>query len=197
MTLPSPFALAHGTDVTPKAMAEGILKPQLDAIDADLVVFEEPYLAREESPDLGAGGGPEGPGGRAEARAWLTFANARHALEQGVADLSVDAIGIDLTQPQRRDHRRVSARFFSAGLDARSWSSKNRARSPRSWKRRERGVEEIALLPNGDLQYVSSRSRARRSRAWAGEDRDVRGGRMSQVRCQTPAMSPGRRSVEE
>ena len=59
VTLPSPFALAHGTDVEPKAVAEGVLKPQLDAIDAELVVLEEPFLAREESRrPRTRGGGP-------------------------------------------------------------------------------------------------------------------------------------------
>src|SRR5438552_10949257 len=87
-TLPSPFALSHGTEVTPKAMAVGVLKPQLDAIDAELVVLEEPYLAREESPDLGAvdealqvlAGGPK-------LALWLTFGNAQRVVKQGVDDV--------------------------------------------------------------------------------------------------------------
>ena len=53
MTLPSPWAFALSTELTPKEIAEGVLKPQIDGIDAELVVLSEPFLAREERPDLG------------------------------------------------------------------------------------------------------------------------------------------------
>jgi 5-methyltetrahydropteroyltriglutamate--homocysteine methyltransferase len=158
VTLPSPFALSHGTDVTPKAMAEGVLKPQLDAIDAELVVLEEPYLAREESPDLGAleealealGGGPK-------LALWLTFGNAQRALEQGVADLPVHAIGIDFYATSATDVPEGFPKMLLAGvLDARS-SVLEEPREIAAFIEtlRGRGVEEIALVPNGDLQYVS------------------------------------------
>ena len=32
-----------------ESLAEGVLKPQIESLDAELVVLEEPYLAREES----------------------------------------------------------------------------------------------------------------------------------------------------
>jgi 5-methyltetrahydropteroyltriglutamate--homocysteine methyltransferase len=158
VTLPSPFALSHGTDVTPKAMAEGVLKPQLDAIDAELVVLEEPYLAREESPDLGAleealealGGGPK-------LALWLTFGNAQRALEQGVADLPVHAIGIDFYATSATDVPEGFPKMLLAGvLDARS-SVLEEPREIAAFIEtlRGRGVEEIALVPIGDLQYVS------------------------------------------
>jgi 5-methyltetrahydropteroyltriglutamate--homocysteine methyltransferase len=158
VTLPSPFALSHGTDVTPKAMAEGVLKPQLDVIDAELVVLEEPYLAREESPDLGAveealealGGGPK-------LALWLTFGNAQRALEQGVADLPVHAIGIDFYATSATDVPEEFPKMLLAGvLDARS-SVLEEPREIAAFVEtlRGRGVEEIALVPNGDLQYVS------------------------------------------
>jgi 5-methyltetrahydropteroyltriglutamate--homocysteine methyltransferase len=158
VTLPSPFALSHGTDVTPKAMAEGVLKPQLDVIDAELVVLEEPYLAREESPDLGAveealealGGGPK-------LALWLTFGNAQRALEQGVADLPVHAIGIDFYATSATDVPEGFPKTLLAGvLDARS-SVLEEPREIAAFVEtlRGRGVEEIALVPNGDLQYVS------------------------------------------
>src|SRR6266571_1989296 len=35
VTLPSPSALAHGTDVSPKAMAEGVLKPAIEGLEAE------------------------------------------------------------------------------------------------------------------------------------------------------------------
>ena len=158
VTLPSPFALSHGSDVTPKAMAEGILKPQLDAIDAELVVLEEPYLAREEDADLGAvdealqvlAGGPK-------LALWLTFGNAKRVLEQGVADLPVHAIGIDFYATAATDVPESFGKVLLAGvLDARS-SVLEEPREIAAFVEtlRERGVEEIALVPNGDLQYVS------------------------------------------
>src|SRR5207248_2836081 len=51
VTLPSPYALAHGTGIPAKVVATEVLKPALDALDAELVVLSEPFLARE-----GAGG---------------------------------------------------------------------------------------------------------------------------------------------
>lgn len=158
VTLPSPFALSHGTAVTPKATAEGILKPQLDAIDAELVVLEEPYLAREESPDLGAveealqvlDGGPK-------LALWLTFGNAQLVLGQGIADLPVHAIGIDFYATSATDVPEGFGKKLLAGvLDARS-SILEEPREIAAFVEtlRERGVEEIALVPNGDLQYVS------------------------------------------
>ncbi len=158
VTLPSPFALSHGTDVTPKAMAEGVLKPQLEAIDAELVVLEEPYLAREESPDLGAveealqvlAGGPK-------LALWLTFGDAQRLLEQGLADLPVHAIGIDFYATHLTDIPQDFDKLLLAGvLDARS-SVLEEPREIAAFVEtlRRRGVEEIALVPNGDLQYVS------------------------------------------
>jgi 5-methyltetrahydropteroyltriglutamate--homocysteine methyltransferase len=158
VTLPSPFTLSHGTEVTPKAMAEGVLKPQLDAIDAELVELEEPYLAREESPDLGAleealealAGGPK-------LALWLTFGNGQRALEQGVADLPVHAIGIDFYATSATDVPEGFPKMLLAGvLDARS-SVLEEPREIAAFVEtlRGRGVEEIALVPNGDLQYVS------------------------------------------
>jgi 5-methyltetrahydropteroyltriglutamate--homocysteine methyltransferase len=158
VTLPSPFALSHGTDVTPKAMAEGILKPQLEAIDADFVVLEEPYLAREESPDLAAvdealqvlDGGPK-------LALWLTFGNARRVLRQGLADLPVHAIGIDFYATAATDVPEGFGKVLLAGvLDSRS-SVLEEPREIAAFVEtlRARGIAEIDLVPNGDLQYVS------------------------------------------
>ena len=42
VTLPSPYALSHGTGVTPQTIATDVLKPALAAVEADLVVLSEP-----------------------------------------------------------------------------------------------------------------------------------------------------------
>jgi 5-methyltetrahydropteroyltriglutamate--homocysteine methyltransferase len=158
VTLPSPFALAHGTEVTPKAMAEGVLKPQLDAIDAELVVLEEPYLAREESPDLdGLEEALQVLAGGHKLALWVTFGNAQRVLGEGIADLPVDAIGIDFYATSATDVPEGFGKMLLAGvLDARS-SVLEEPREIAGFVEtlRERGVEEIALVPNGDLQYVS------------------------------------------
>jgi 5-methyltetrahydropteroyltriglutamate--homocysteine methyltransferase len=158
VTLPSPFALAQGTGLLPKTMAEGALKPQLDALDAELVVLEEPFLAREDNPDLN---GLEealqklqdGP----KLALWLTFGNAQRLLEQGLADLPVDAIGIDFyATPATAVPQGFDKLLLAGVLDARS-SVLEEPREIAAFveQLRGRGVEEIALVPNGDLQYVS------------------------------------------
>jgi 5-methyltetrahydropteroyltriglutamate--homocysteine methyltransferase len=158
VTLPSPFALSHGTEVTPKAMAEGVLKPQLDTIDAELVVLEEPYLAREENADLSAveealqvlDGGPK-------LALWLTFGNAQRVLKQGLADLPVHSIGIDFYATSAADVPEGFGKILLAGvLDARS-SVLEEPREIAAFVKtlHELGIAEIALVPNGDLQYVS------------------------------------------
>jgi 5-methyltetrahydropteroyltriglutamate--homocysteine methyltransferase len=155
VTLPSPFALSHGTDVTPRAMAEGVLKPQLEALDAELVVLEEPFLAREERTDLGAveealtalGGGPK-------LALWLTFGNAEQLLGQGLADLPVDAIGIDFyATPATAVPQGFDKLLLAGVLDARS-SVLEEPHEIAAFVA-GLGVDKVALVPNGDLQYVS------------------------------------------
>src|SRR5204863_128068 len=70
VTLPSPSALAHGTDVPPKAMAEGVLSPAIQGLDAELVVLVEPFLAREQDPDVDALAKELEPSDVEHARAW-------------------------------------------------------------------------------------------------------------------------------
>lgn len=158
VTLPSPFALAQGTGVEPVAMAEGILKPQIDALDAELVVLEEPFLARSDSADLGSlGQALDKLTGGSKLALWVTFGNAQALFEQGLADLPVDAIGVDFYAT------RVGA--VPEGLDKTLLAGVLDARSSVPEEPREiaafipqlhaRGVEDVALVPNGDLQYVS------------------------------------------
>ena len=78
VTLPSPFALAHGTGVTPKTMAEGVLKPALGGIDAELVVLEEPFLARDDQASPGdLADALDALSGGSKLALWLTFGDAR------------------------------------------------------------------------------------------------------------------------
>jgi 5-methyltetrahydropteroyltriglutamate--homocysteine methyltransferase len=158
VTLPSPFALAHGTGVTPKTMAEGVLKPALGGIDAELIVLEEPFLARDDQASPGdladaldaLSGGPK-------LALWLTFGDAGRLLDTGLADLPVDAVGIDFYGTRVDSIPEGFGKLLLAGvLDARS-SVPEEPREIAAFveRLRERGVEEIALVPNGDLQYVS------------------------------------------
>jgi len=158
VTLPSPFALAQGTGLPAKALAERVLKPQLEALDAELVVLEEPFLARDEQADLSAfaealqklAGGPK-------LALWLTFGNAQRLLEQGLANLPVVAIGIDFYATHATAVPQGFDKLLLAGiLDARS-SVLEEPRGIAAFveRLRDRGVDEIALVPNGDLQYVS------------------------------------------
>jgi 5-methyltetrahydropteroyltriglutamate--homocysteine methyltransferase len=123
-------------------------------------VLEEPFLAREESADLGAveealkilAGGPK-------LALWLTFGNAQRVLKQGLADVSVDAIGIDFYATAATDVPEGFGKLLLAGvLDARS-SVIEEPREIAAFVEtlRGRGIVEIALVPNGDLQYVSEK----------------------------------------
>lgn len=156
VTLPSPWAFATSTELSPKEIAEGVLKPQIDATDAELVVLSEPFLAREERPDLGTlaealellTGGPD-------LAIQFTFGDAKSVLEAGAADLPVQAIGLDfyLTHASDVPEGLGGRRLLAGVVDARSSALEDPeeiagfvAQLP---------VEDIALVPNGDLQFVS------------------------------------------
>ena len=158
VTLPSPYALAHGTGIPARVVAAEVLKPELDALDAELVVLSEPFLAREGTADLSelrsalealAGGPP--------LALQITFGDARALLEQGLADLPVEGIGVDFYATHVTDVPPGLDKLLLAGVvDARS-SALEEPQEIAAFVERlhERGVERIALVPNGDLQYVS------------------------------------------
>jgi len=157
VTLPSPFALAHGTGVPPKAMAQGVLKPQLDALDAELVVLVEPFLTHTEDASLDALAEALEALSGPRLALWLTFGDARGVLEQGAAELPVDGLGIDFFATHLTDVPEGFGKLLLAGvLDVRS-SQLEEPREIAAFAAAlgERGVEKIALVPNGDLQYVS------------------------------------------
>jgi 5-methyltetrahydropteroyltriglutamate--homocysteine methyltransferase len=159
VTLPSPFALAKGTGVTPKAMAEGVLKPALDQLEAELVVLAEPFLAREESGTLDdLAEALEALGGGPKLAVWFAFGDARALLEEGAADLPVDGIGIDFYATHLTDLPEGFSKLLLAGVvDARSSLLEEPRELAAFAQRLGERAEQIALVPNGDLQYVSER----------------------------------------
>jgi 5-methyltetrahydropteroyltriglutamate--homocysteine methyltransferase len=155
VTLPSPYALAHGTGLPAKVAATQILKPQLDALDAELVVLSEPFLARE-----GAGGLAElgealaALEGGPKLALQVTFGDARELLENGLAELPVEGIGVDFYATHATDIPAGFDKLLLAGVvDARSSALEDPEEIAEFVERL--GVERVALVPNGDLQYVS------------------------------------------
>src|SRR5437764_3789856 len=133
VTLPSPFALAKGTGGQPVTIAESVLKRAIEAFEAELVVLSEPFLARDEmsspadleEPLSKLTGGPK-------LALQLTFCDARESLEQGLADLPVDAIGIDFYLTHVSDIPKGLDQLLLAGVvDARS-SGERTPGSPRA-----------------------------------------------------------------
>ena len=157
VTLPSPFALSVGTGVDPRTMAEGVLKPQVDATQAELIVLSEPFLAREQGAHLDAlasaldvlQGGPP-------LALWITFGDAANLLEQGLAELPVDAIGIDFYSTSIDAVPESFRKHLLAGvLDARNSLLEEPREIAAFAAQLEQKAERVALVPNGDLQYVS------------------------------------------
>jgi 5-methyltetrahydropteroyltriglutamate--homocysteine methyltransferase len=161
VTLPSPFALSQGTGVPALTIAETVLKPAIEALDAELVVLAEPFFGREEATPpskleealAALAGGPK-------LALQLTFCDAREPLEQGLAELPVDAIGIDFYGTHVSDVPKGFGKLLLAGVvDARSSTLED----PRELAvfaerlRNEREIEQVALVPNGDLHFVSER----------------------------------------
>ena len=155
VTLPSPYALAHGTGIPPTVLAEGVLKPALEGLDAELVVLAEPFFARDEDAKLedlaealaALTGGPK-------LALWLEFGDAKRALEEGAADLPVEGLGIDFYATHLEDLPDGFDKLLLAGVvDARS-SVLEEPREIAAFVERL-DVDRIALVPNGDLQYVS------------------------------------------
>jgi 5-methyltetrahydropteroyltriglutamate--homocysteine methyltransferase len=161
VTLPSPFALSQGTGVPPLSIAENVLKPAIEALDAELVVLAEPFFAREEATSPGElEGALTALVGGPKLALQLTFCDARKPLEQGLAELPVDAIGIDFYGTHLSDVPKGFDKLLLAGVvDARS----SRLEEPRELAlfaerlQNEREIEQVALVPNGDLQFVSER----------------------------------------
>ena len=155
VTLPSPYALALGTGTPAKVLATAVLKPQLDALDAELVVLSEPFLAREGAAGLAelrpalealAGGPP--------LALQITFGDAGELFRNGLAELPVEGIGVDFYATHATDLPQGFDKLLLAGVvDARSSALEDPQEIAGFAERL--GVERVALVPNGDLQYVS------------------------------------------
>jgi 5-methyltetrahydropteroyltriglutamate--homocysteine methyltransferase len=159
-TLPSPysFSVAANGDVPAATLAQNVLAPQLEAwADAGcaLVVLDEPFLA----------GRPDGLGELEDALALLPHAVPLHlrlpfadagALLPRLADLPVDGIGVDFYATSLEDVPAEFPRMLLAGVvDARG----SALEEPDGIRRfvdalRERTAGDVALVPNGDLQFV-------------------------------------------
>lgn len=157
VTLPSPFALSLGTGVSARDMAEGVLKPQVDALGVDLVVLSEPFLAREDVSDLDdLASALEVLHGGAPLALWCTFGDASRLLEQGLAQLPVDALGIDFySTPADALPGEFGKHLLAGVLDARNSLLEDPREIAAFAAQLEQRVERVALVPNGDLQYVS------------------------------------------
>jgi methionine synthase II (cobalamin-independent) len=141
-------------------MAENVLKPVLDSLDAELVVLAEPFFGREgaspselQEPLAALAGGPR-------LALQLTFCNARKALEEGLAELPVDAIGIDFYGTHLTDVPKGFDKLLLAGVvDARSSALEDPRELAQFADRlhNEQEVARVALVPNGDLQFVSEK----------------------------------------
>jgi 5-methyltetrahydropteroyltriglutamate--homocysteine methyltransferase len=157
VTLPSPFALSLGSGSSPKDLAEAVLKPELDSLDAELVVLSEPFLARAEDPNVdGLGEALEALAGGPPLALQLTFGDASPLLRRGITELPVDGIGIDFYSTSAGDLPKSIDKLLLAGVvDARSSLLEDPREIASFATELARRAADVALVPNGDLQYVS------------------------------------------
>jgi 5-methyltetrahydropteroyltriglutamate--homocysteine methyltransferase len=156
VTLPSPFAIALGTGLSPRELAEGVLRPQIEALDADLVVLSEPFLARERDADLDVlaeaiellRAGPR-------LALQLVYGDATAVLPR-LVELPVDAIGVDFYATPLDAVPTGFPKLVLAGvIDGRSSVLEDPRELAAFAGQLRRRVADVALVPNGDLQFVS------------------------------------------
>ena len=157
VTLPSPFALSLGSGIDPRTIAEGVLKSQIDALGAELVVLSEPFLAREQDADLdGLASALEALHGGPPLALWITFGDAGELLRRGLGELPVDAVGVDFYATSIDALPEGFGKPLLAGvLDARNSVLEDPREIAAFAAQLEQRAERVALVPNGDLQYVS------------------------------------------
>ena len=114
VTLPSPFALSQGTGVPALTIAEDVLKPALDEVNADLVVLAEPFFGRAEDASQATLAGPPPQAGPLALQ--LTFATPVSRSSRP-SELPVDATASPYAISGRPEGLRQALR---RALDARS-----------------------------------------------------------------------------
>jgi 5-methyltetrahydropteroyltriglutamate--homocysteine methyltransferase len=156
VTLPSPYALGTAAGVDPEVIAAEVLAPQIEALEAELIVLAEPFLARGQKTDLGALSAalaalPE----RSRFVLQLTFGDAE-PLFAALADLPVAGIGVDFYATTLEAVPEGFPKLLLAGVvDARSSVVEDPERLVSFLERLAERAGAVALVPNGDLQFVS------------------------------------------
>jgi 5-methyltetrahydropteroyltriglutamate--homocysteine methyltransferase len=157
VTLPSPFAFGEAGDLDPREVAASILAPAIEALDAELVVLADPFLARRPDADVAALGEAlaELPSGGTLVLQ-LTFGDAGKLLER-LAELPVDGIGVDFYLTPLDAVPEGFPKLVLAGVvDARSSQVEDPGTIAEFGARlAARTGGELALVPNGDLQFVA------------------------------------------
>jgi 5-methyltetrahydropteroyltriglutamate--homocysteine methyltransferase len=155
--LPSPFAFAVASGVSQRDLAEGVLRPQLEALaDVELVVLSEPFLARAANPDVdGLADALAALAGGPALALQITFGDAGSLLPR-LVELPVEGLGIDFHATRLDAVPEGLDKLLLAGVvDARGSLLEEPLEIARFAERLGARVERIALTPNGDLQFVS------------------------------------------
>jgi 5-methyltetrahydropteroyltriglutamate--homocysteine methyltransferase len=174
VTLPSPWAFGEVAGVEPGEIARGVLAPVIEALDADLVVLSDPFLTRSPDADLAALGDALAllPS-RGTLVLQLTFGDASSVLER-LVDLPVDGIGVDFYLTPFEAVPEGFPKLLLAGVvDARSSAVEEpEVLAGFAGRLSERTTGGLALVPNGDLQFVAEPI-ARRKLAALGKAKEL------------------------
>ena len=158
-TLPSPFAFARASNdaVNATTLAERVLAPQIEswaAAGCALVVLAEPFLPRdpEHAPELREA--LERLPRPTRLAVQFTFGDAAPLLA-GAAALPVDAVGVDFYATAADAVPDGFPKQLLAGVvDARSSALEDPLELRRFAEELGRRAPAVALVPNGDLQFV-------------------------------------------
>jgi 5-methyltetrahydropteroyltriglutamate--homocysteine methyltransferase len=158
-TLPSPYALSRAADgrAVAKALAANVLAPQIEAWSNEgcaLVVLSEPFLARTGDAGEALAALAELPTSVPLALQ-LVFGDASRVLDD-LADAPVAAVGVDFySTPLEAVPDDYPREVFAGVVDARSSALEDIGEISGFVERlAERNPAGIALVPNGDLQFV-------------------------------------------
>jgi 5-methyltetrahydropteroyltriglutamate--homocysteine methyltransferase len=158
-TLPSPYAFSRAADgrASAQALAADVLAPQIEAwanAGCALVVLSEPFLARTGDAAEAVAALSELPSGVPLALQ-VVFGDASSLLDD-LADAPVTAVGVDFYLTSIEAVPEDYPREILAGVvDARSSALEDTAEIGAFVERlSERSPAGIALVPNGDLQFV-------------------------------------------